>query len=283
MTLALFAFGAAVLVWPSRGGGAARLSRLVDAARLASAREVVAARGGWRGWRRPRLSAGAASALAAIGAGSSAGVWRGAAVGVAAGAVAAVVATSIGRAAGRRAEAARDRDLSAALRLLRAELDIGSAPDQAFSAAAAVAGMLRPAFEAAAHAARHGDDIVSAMSGAADVGASAELLLIGRAWQLAEVTGAPLADVLGRIDDDVAARRAQTRAVGAALAGPRSSAALLAALPALGVALGAAMGAHPIAVLFGSAHGHVLLCAGVLLDVAGVVWTARISSSAERP
>ena len=277
MTLVLLAVAVAVLVWPATRRADLRLRRLVDATRLAGAAQ--ARRG--RRWRQPAVPPRSSALFAACAAGVAAFAWRGTAVAVAAGVAAAVIAGSIIRALARRDLLARDRDLSAALRLLRAELDVGSRPEPALLAAASVAGAHRPAFEAGARAVRDGTDIVVAMSGG---GAQPvpELVLIAQAWALADVTGAPLADVLGRVDDDVRARRAQVRAVASALAGPRSSAVLLAALPVLGAVLGTAMGGRPLAVLFDSAGGRWLLCAGVLLDAAGLVWTSRLVSSAER-
>ena len=275
MTLALLAVAVAVLVWPATRRADLRVRRLVEAARLAGPAQV---------WRRrrpglPAVSPRSAGLIAAGAAAVGAFAWRGTAVAVAAGVTAAVIAASIIRAVARRDALARDRDLSAALRLLRAELDVGSRPEPALLAAASVAGAYRSVFEAGARAVRDGTDIVVAVSGG---GAPPALELIAQAWALADVTGAPLADVLGRVDDDVQAGRAQARAVASALAGPRSSAALLAALPALGALLGTAMGGRPLTVLFDSAGGRWLLCAGVLLDAAGLLWTSRLVTSAER-
>ncbi len=277
MTFALLAVAVAVLVWPATRRADLRLRRLVDAARLAGS--AVPAE---RGRRLPAVPARWAGVLVAVATSGAAFVWRGPAVAIAAGAAAAVIAASMTSAAARRDALARDRDLSAALRLLRGELDVGSRPEPALLAASLVAGAYGSAFEAGAGAVRDGTDIVAAMSGGGTSRPAPELVVIAQAWALAGVTGAPLADVLGRVDDDVQARRAQARAVASALAGPRSSAALLAALPVLGVVLGTAMGGRPLAILFDSAGGQWLLCAGVMLDVAGLWWTSRLVTSAER-
>jgi len=277
MTLALLAVAVAVLVWPATRRADPRLRRLVDAARLAGA-----ARPAHRGRRLPAIPSRWVGRLVAVATSVAAFLWRGPAVAIAAGAAAAVIAASITRAAARRDALARDRDLSAALRLLRGELDVGSRPEPALLAAASIAGAYRSAFEAGAVAVRDGTDIVAAMSGGGTSRPAPELVVIAQAWALADVTGAPLADVLGRVDDDVQARRAQVRAVASALAEPRSSAALLAALPVLGVVLGTAMGGRPLAILFDSAGGQWLLCAGVMLDGAGLLWTSRLVTSAER-
>lgn len=279
MTVALLSVAVAVLAWPASRRADLRVRRLVDAARLSGA--------GTRPTRRrlpavPPRAARLVTAAAAVVLGAGALAWRGPAVAVAAGVAAAVLASSVVRTVVRRDALARDRDLSAALRMLRAELDVGSRPEPALLAAASVAGAHRSAFEAGARAVRDGADMVAAMSGGGARPVSRELVMIARAWALADVTGAPLADLLGRIDDDVQARRARVRAVESALAGPRSSAALLAALPALGAVLGTAMGGRPLAVLFDSAGGRWLLCAGVVLDAAGLLWTSWLVASAER-
>ena len=277
MTLALLAVAVAVLVWPATRRADLRLRRLVDAARLAGAAAPAQ-----RGRRWPAIPPRRAGLLVAAATSVAAFMWRGLAVAIAAGVAAAAITASVTRAAARRDALARDRDLSAALRLLRGELDVGSRPEPALLAAASVAGTYQSAFEAGARAVRDGTDIVAAMSGGGTSRPAPELVVIAQAWALADVTGAPLADVLGRVDDDVQARRAQVRAVASALAGPRSSAALLAALPVLGVVLGTAMGSRPLAILFDSAGGQWLLCAGVMLDVAGLLWTSRLVTSAER-
>jgi tight adherence protein B len=65
------------------------------------------------------------------------------------------------------------------------------------------------------------------------------------------------------------------RQVLARMAGPRTSATVLAVLPALGVALGEAIGAHPLRLLTGP--GQMLLAFGVALLCAGVAWCGRLT------
>jgi Flp pilus assembly protein TadB len=43
------------------------------------------------------------------------------------------------------------------------------------------------------------------------------------------------------------------------------------------------MGAHPGGFLLGAGAGRAVCCAGVLLDVAGVLWMRAILRRAERP
>jgi tight adherence protein B len=112
--------------------------------------------------------------------------------------------------------------------------------------------------------------------------APGDLEPIAHAWRVAEHSGAPLVDVLGRVAADLADHEQQQRSVAVALAGPRSSAALLAGLPVVGIALGAAMGARPLAFLFGTPQGRLVCCVGAVLDAAGVLWTQRLMQRAQR-
>ena len=66
------------------------------------------------------------------------------------------------------------------------------------------------------------------------------------------------------------------RAHRAQLAGPRATATVLTALPALGIALGELVGAGPLAVLRSGVLGQLLVVVGVGLAATGAVWTERI-------
>lgn len=180
---------------------------------------------------------------------------------------------------GRRATAARHRDLSTAIRVLVGELETGAQAGAALSAAAASDPRVAEAFGSAARVAMRGGDVGAVLAEADDP----DVRVIGLAWRLGDATGAALAGVLGRVAADLAEADEQRRTVAVALAGPRSSAAVLSGLPVLGIALGAAMGARPLPFLTGVPAGRALCCAGVLLDVAGVLWMRRIVLRAERP
>jgi tight adherence protein B len=103
---------------------------------------------------------------------------------------------------------------------------------------------------------------------------------VAAVWAVSERSGAPAAAVLDRVEQDLRARERQHREVAAQLAGARSTAALLAVLPLLGIGLGAAMGARPLHVLLGTGRGQVALLVGAGLDALGLLWTARIVKSA---
>ena len=93
-------------------------------------------------------------------------------------------------------------------------------------------------------------------------------------------SGCPLADVLSRfasqleVEDDAEAAR-QT-----ALAGPKATVSPLTWLPLMGLGLGIALGVDPLAILFGTPLGLAALAAGVLLTVAGRVWSSRLVHAA---
>ena len=99
-------------------------------------------------------------------------------------------------------------------------------------------------------------------------------------FEIAEASGCPLADVLARfaaqleVEDDAEAAR-QT-----ALAGPKATVTLLTWLPLLGLGLGICLGVDPLAMLVGTPIGVAALVAGILLTIAGRIWSARLVRSA---
>lgn len=99
-------------------------------------------------------------------------------------------------------------------------------------------------------------------------------------FDIAAASGCPLADVLTRlaaqleVEDDAEAAR-QT-----ALAGPKATVTLLTWLPVLGLGLGVALGVDPLSILLGTPLGIAALAAGVVLTVAGRIWSARLVRSA---
>jgi tight adherence protein B len=125
-------------------------------------------------------------------------------------------------------------------------------------------------------AGRQPADVMAADAGAAHLTSAA----VAAVWTVSEESGAPAAAVLDRVEQDLRTRERQRREVAAQLAGARSTAALLAVLPLLGIGLGAAMGARPLHVLFGTGRGQVALLVGAGLDALGLLWTARIVAGA---
>lgn len=161
-------------------------------------------------------------------------------------------------------------------RALHAELAAGARPASALAATADAEPALAEVLGDAARAAAGAGDVAEALA------REPALRGLAAAWSVADVAGVPLGTALGGLTADLGRRLEQRRAVATALAGPRSAALLLAALPVLGLLLAAGMGARPLAFLTGSPVGRLAGALGVLLDVAGTLWTLRLARSAQR-
>ncbi|MFV2097046.1 type II secretion system F family protein [Micromonospora sp. LOL_014] len=101
------------------------------------------------------------------------------------------------------------------------------------------------------------------------------------AVRLAERTGAPLADLIERIEADARALDRSRDAAAAQAAGAQMTAWLLAGLPAGGLALGYSIGVDPVAVLLRTPIGAACALAAVALQVAGLAWTERLNRAPE--
>lgn len=177
---------------------------------------------------------------------------------------------------------AADRREEAVITLCTAvagELRAGRLPARALCAAG-VAG-LGEGGAAVLAAARFGGDVPEALRAAGRLPGADGLRAVAACWQVAADNGAGLATGLDRVADALRAERDQRADLRAQLAGPRSTAAVLALLPVFGLLLGGAMGAHPLRILFHSAVGSACLAAGVLLETAGLAWVARLVRNAE--
>ncbi|MDF9814652.1 type II secretion system F family protein [Streptomyces sp. SPB162] len=130
-------------------------------------------------------------------------------------------------------------------------------------------------------AARFGGDVPEALRAAARQEGAEGLAAVAACWQVAVDGGAGLAAGLDRIAGALRAERDQRDDLRAQLAGPRSTALMLALLPVFGVVLGAGLGADPVGTLLGTSTGLACLLAGGLLEWAGLAWTGRIVRSAE--
>ncbi|MEN8583732.1 hypothetical protein ABFP37_13605 [Burkholderia sp. RS01] len=140
---------------------------------------------------------------------------------------------------------------------------------------------------AARGAAMRGSPVAEAVRFAAATSGHAAGSREPRIWQelaacfdIAEASGCPLADVLTRfaaqleVEDDAEAAR-QT-----ALASPKATVTLLTWLPLLGLGLGFCLGVDPLAMLLGTPIGVAALVAGIVLTVAGRLWSARLVRAA---
>jgi tight adherence protein B len=208
--------------------------------------------------------------------------------GPAAGAAAALVAAAaISTLAGgierSRARRADDAVLEA-VGALSGELRAGLSPSVALRAAAAAVGEPTAALlrEAASTVALGGDAASILAPETAGVGTLSDGDgSVPGLWRVSVHSGASLGEVLDRVESDLRSDQAHLRRIEAELAGPRATAALLAALPALGLGLGVTMGAHPMQVLLHTVPGQLALLVGAGLDALGVWWTARIIGAAQ--
>ncbi|CAM4016202.1 type II secretion system F family protein [Kibdelosporangium persicum] len=196
------------------------------------------------------------------------------------------IAGAIGGAVGWRYARSRQRlrqrtaaveDLAETVRSLVSELRAGAHPVAAAESVAVDAPSSgAEAMRAIAAAARMGGDVEQAVR---------EPLFadVAHAWALAQRHGLPLADVLAAVVRDLDQRVRFARQVHARMVGPRTSAAVLACLPVVGVALGQLMGANPFRTLSGTTAGQALLVMGVGLMCVGLLWSGRLTRQAALP
>ncbi|MEZ0091354.1 type II secretion system F family protein [Streptacidiphilus sp. EB129] len=192
----------------------------------------------------------------------------------------------------RRAAVLRERRRTAVVGLcaaLAGELRTGATPHQAVEMAAgeylategaAVAGTALDCTVLLA-AARFGGSLPGAFRALAELPGAEGAAGIAACWQVASSSGAGLAAGLDRVAEGLRAQRALQENVRAELAGPRSTAALLAALPLFGLLLGAALGADPLRMLLHTPSGLACLGLGAALEWGGLSWTSRIARRAE--
>ena len=163
---------------------------------------------------------------------------------------------------------------------LGAELRAGAAARDALIAASRDA---RDVDHLAAVAAAPHGDVAQALRATAQRHGGAGLRRLAACWQVSERSGSGLAPSVSRLAATLRDEEQVRREVAAQLAGPRATAVLLALLPVFGLAMGNALGANPLAVLAGTPLGRGCLVLGLLLEVAGLLWTARITRRAEPP
>ncbi|MFF4876975.1 hypothetical protein [Micromonospora sp. NPDC000668] len=106
--------------------------------------------------------------------------------------------------------------------------------------------------------------------------------LTSAAVRLADRTGAPLAELVERIEADARATDRGLAAAAAQAAGARATAWLLAALPIGGIGLGYGVGVDPVAVLLHSTVGGVCAVLAVALQVVGLFWAERLGATPGR-
>ncbi len=262
LVLACGLLGVAGAVAGRRYAERTRWLRLFQAPRVAR-RDTVAWTQQWygtlsRAWR----SRGAAWWGPLLGAGLGAGaglIASGFIAAAALGAYGCAGVVMLRRRARRRAQAMAHRVATDAVAALAADLNAGMAHGAALLAADTAlrraADLLRPA--------------------------PAGSLVTGRrvasAAAVSQASGAPLADVLERLDTHLRALDRASAIADTQAAGARASAALLAAMPVAGIGLGMAIGIDPVRVLLHTTVGGAALCLAVALQLGGLAWTAKLA------
>ncbi|WP_026204590.1 type II secretion system F family protein [Actinomycetospora chiangmaiensis] len=265
-TPALLLGAAALLAWPG-SPAPVRVRALTEAAPVRAV-----------GWRPPLVVAALVGVgVAVLLAGPGGGV------------AAVVVGGVLWRARrGRRRDRSRREavaGLAEGLAGFAAELRAGHPPAAAAGAAARDAhetcGRTLALVEATA---RLGGDVPTALRELAAVEPLVDVHVrrLADAWSLADRHGIGLAGLAAAVAEDLRARARFEGRLGAQLAGPRTTATVLAALPVVGLLLGQLLGARPWAVLTGSGLGQGLLVVGAVLVAAGLEWSAHLTARVVR-
>ncbi|KUI22850.1 hypothetical protein AU193_09430 [Mycobacterium sp. GA-1285] len=192
--------------------------------------------------------------------------------------VAAVTVEARSRRRRRERERAKEADaLEGALDVLVGELRIGVHVVAAFDTAANEAeGAVAASLRTVAARARMGGDVAA---GLMSVARRSALLpywqRLAVCWYLAQSHGLAIATLMHTAQRDIIARERFSTQVSAGMAGARTTATVLAALPLLGVGLGELIGAQPLRFLFST--GQWLLAIGAGLTCLGLVWSDRIT------
>jgi tight adherence protein B len=175
--------------------------------------------------------------------------------------------------------AAESVALQAALDVLVGDLRVGAHPVAAFDVAAdEVGGTVAASLHAVAARARLGADVAAGLRSVAfrsSLPAHWERLAVF--WQLAQTHGLAIATLMQTAQRDIVERERFSARVAAEMAGARTTAAVLAALPVLGVGLGQLIGADPVGFLLSGGAGGLLLVIGVTLACVGLLWSDRIT------
>lgn len=176
--------------------------------------------------------------------------------------------------------AAESAALQGALEVLVGELRVGAHPVAAFGVAGEeVDGVVKASLRAVAARARLGADVAAGLRSAArnsSLPMHWERLAV--CWQLAQDHGLAIATLMQTAQRDIVERHRFSVRVDAGMTGARTTAAVLAGLPLLGVGLGELIGAEPVRFLVSGGAGGWLLIIGVTLACAGLLWSDRITA-----
>jgi tight adherence protein B len=192
---------------------------------------------------------------------------------IAIGVIVALIAVQRAQHQRRTSTTARRTQVIEALDVLAADLTAGRPPIDALEGAASVS----PDFHIAHAAAKLGGDIPGALDLAAESPGAGGLRALAAAWRVSEESGAAFATLTDRLAESLRADETIHRQTEASLAGARSTARILAALPVFGIALGYSLGASPLTFLTTTPAGYLCLASGLALTAAGLHWTTHLS------
>jgi len=159
---------------------------------------------------------------------------------------------------------------------LVAELNAGRPTRMALDLACA--GLAPPPCPQAQQAAVLGGDVPAALRRDSRAPGASALRRLAACWEVAEHSGAGLADAVGRLAEGHRAARRAHEQLSAEVAAARASARILALLPAFGLVIGQWIGAQPLGWLTGTWAGRLALLAGGLLQAAGLLWLHRMTA-----
>lgn len=157
--------------------------------------------------------------------------------------------------------------------LIAAELSSGRPAELALEEAAAAWPLLRPVAEAG----RLGSDVPAAVRAVAETPGADGLRLLAGAWAVSHRTGAGLAESARRVADATRRDLATRRVVAGELSSARSTARLVALLPALALLMGSGAGADPWTFLLATPFGLACLASGLAVGFAGLWWIELIA------
>jgi tight adherence protein B len=231
-------------------------------------------------WAPPAIWVGAAGVI---------GTWLGPVAACVTGVGAVTTHRALRHTAVRRWRTAQRADAQEVLCALATELEAGRSPSEALRAAVDGVGDGAgwPRFRRGmAHGRTRVSDAWTLRTGLAHRADPAEALArceaptlrqLAAAWRVSHLAGIPLAPMTRRLAAVVRAEGDRAGELSAALAGPRASGRLVAALPLAGIGLGILIGASPVDVLLTTPVGTVCLVVGVALDLTGLAWINRLT------
>lgn len=175
-----------------------------------------------------------------------------------------------------RAPASRARDVAILSSALAGELRAGREPEQAWRHVVVESGLDLPG-TALAEA-----DVLTVLNRWSGQPGWSGLRALAVCWELADMSGAGLAEALDRVAESMRHEQEIASEVQGQLSTTRATAVVLATLPLLAVVLGSLLGADLLGVLLGSWLGGACLVSGVVLSAAGSWWVARQVATVHR-